>query len=247
MPRLAELDVEGIRAEFDKYAVPLLLLHGAWTGPWVWRRTASYLSHRGWNCWAASWRTAAATWPEARACVERAAAELGRPVVIGHDLGALLALELDGVSAAVAVAPVEIEAGAGAHPLARSLRARVARWRGAPFAPGEAPARRFLGLAATELTAEPVAVEGWRRGALARRAAPRLLLSGERDPCLDAAAADALAAAAGAERIEIPEGGHDLPYGPLWQAAAAEIHRWLVRRLGGDLLLLRGDEDLRED
>jgi hypothetical protein len=29
-----------------------------------------------------------------------------------------------------------------------------------------------------------------------------------------------------------------------WSSA---LHRWIIRRAGKDLLLLRGDEDLRED
>lgn len=248
MPRLADLDVELIRAESDKYAVPLMLLHGAWTGPWIWRAAAGDLGHRGWNCWAVAWRGAGGTWPEARARLQRAAGELGHPVVIGHDVGGLLAMALRDVSAAVAIAPIEAGPRAGPHPLARSLRARVARWRGVPFKPGDAPARGTLGLSAADLVAEAPTWCGPESTLSAvADGVPRLLVAGDHDPCLGSGAARALAAEVGAEFAEVAGAGHDLPYGPHGQRVVAEVHRWLVRRLGGDLLLLRGDEDLVDD
>jgi hypothetical protein len=76
---------------------------------------------------------------------------------------------------------------------------------------------------------------------------PRLLIAGGDDPCCSAAEAQSLAARAGAEISLHPRLRHDLPYGASWQSIAGELHRWLVRRLGESVVLLRGDEDLRED
>lgn len=244
MARLAGAEAELHRAEFDKYAVPLLLLHGLWTAPWIWRRPASFLAHRGWNAWALSWSDEAASWSERLAQAERAAAELGRPVVIGHDLGGLIALSMENVRAAVAIAPL---AGGTAHPLAGSVAARLARWRRAPFVPRDSEARRLLGLEAAALVPETSAwfAELEQLAPPPRSAAvPRLLLAGERDACLAPAGAAALEERFGAEVRVYPGAGHDLAYGGAWQAVTADLHRWLVHSLGESLLLLRGDEDL---
>jgi hypothetical protein len=32
----------------------LLLLHGFWTGSWIWQPLVTYLAHRGWESWAPS-------------------------------------------------------------------------------------------------------------------------------------------------------------------------------------------------
>jgi pimeloyl-ACP methyl ester carboxylesterase len=250
MSRLGDLEVECWRAEFDKYAAAILLLHGLWTGSWIWRAAAGYLAHRGWNCHALAWRGAATTWAGLLTCAQRAAEELERPVVIGHDLGALAALQLCGVRAAVALSPLACGAGAAPHPLARGAAARLARWRGADIRPRDGEARRVLGVGAALLAPESSRwlgeLERLELGGEVDRV-PRLVAAGDADACLPAAAAEEIARRRGAE-LKIYEGaGHDQPYGPRWQAAAADTHRWLVQQLGESLLRLRGDEDLRDE
>lgn len=246
MPRLAGVETEFTRAEFDKYGAPLLLLHGLWTAPRHWRVAASYLAHLGWNSYAPAWRAAATTWRELVALAEKAAGELDRPVVVGHDLGALAALQLRGARAAIGIAPV----ARGTHPLARGFSGRWARWRGAPLLPNERQARALLGLEPAQLEAESPAwldeLDGLELTP-PRSSLPRLLIAGDADPCCAASEATAIARAVGAE-ISLRAGGrHDLLYGSSWQSVASEAHRWLVRQLGESVVLLRGDEDLRDD
>jgi pimeloyl-ACP methyl ester carboxylesterase len=248
MPRIAGVEAEICRAESDKYAAPLLLLHGLWAQPRIWRQTAGYLAHRGWSSYLLSWRGAAGNLVELTQLAAAAAREI-EAAVIGHDLGGLVALQLHGVRAAVAIAPPASGTTAFTHPLAGSIGARLRRWRGAPILPTPAAARRVLGLGAEDLVAEnsawldemahlDLAVEG---------ELPRLLMAGSADPCLPTDAATALARRASAELCVYEGGGHDLPYGAQWQKVADDLHRWLVRRLGTSILLLRGDEDLREE
>lgn len=250
MPRLAGMDVELHRAEFDKYTAPLLLLHGLWTDASMWRPAASFLAHRGWNAYALRWRGAGTTWSDLFERVQRAAAELGAPVVIGHDLGALLALHLGGTRAAVAISPLPCGAGAPPHPLALSVAARLARWRRAPFTPSRSASVRVLGTDATALVADASA---WfdeitrAPAAPAHAGTPRLLVAGDADVCLPGAERDRMAEQFGAEIRSYAGAGHELPHGRHWQAVTADVHRWLVRRLGESLLVLRGDEDLIDE
>lgn len=101
--RIASLRVEVSEPERNKFTAPLLLLHGLWTGSWIWREVAGALSQRGWECWApdlrgrpgskiveAIGRVSLQDYVEDVATV---AQQLwAPPIVCGHDLGALLAL-----------------------------------------------------------------------------------------------------------------------------------------------------------
>jgi pimeloyl-ACP methyl ester carboxylesterase len=101
--RLASLRAEVSAPERTKFTAPLLLLHGLWSGGWIWHEVAGALSQRGWECWALDLRGRPGS---------RSVENLGRitvgdyvedvlvaarqlwapPVVCGYDLGALLAL-----------------------------------------------------------------------------------------------------------------------------------------------------------
>jgi alpha-beta hydrolase superfamily lysophospholipase len=100
-------------------------------------------------------------------------------------------------------------------------------------------------------------VVGESAGAIGRLAAlprpaprhdvPRLVVAGGHDPCGRPVELERLAAEIGADYQCHPDADHALPFGPLWETVAAGVHRWLIRTLGESLLLLRGDEDLREE
>jgi len=101
--RLASLRAEVSAPERNKFTAPLLLLHGLWSGGWVWHEAAGALSQRGWECWALDLRGRPGSRPvehigrvavaEYAEDVLLAARQLwAAPVVCGHDLGALLAL-----------------------------------------------------------------------------------------------------------------------------------------------------------
>ncbi len=49
--------VDVVRAESSRFRHPLLMLHGLWTGAWIWRDFAAYLAHRGWDAFAPSFLT----------------------------------------------------------------------------------------------------------------------------------------------------------------------------------------------
>jgi len=101
--RLASLRVEVSTPERNKFTAPLLLLHGLWSGSWIWQEVAGVLSQRGWECWALDLRGRSGSRPvEAIGRIQleeyvedviAAAQQLWAPPIMwGHDLGALLAL-----------------------------------------------------------------------------------------------------------------------------------------------------------
>src|SRR5438105_3770077 len=80
--RLASLRAEVSAPERNKFTAPLLLLHGLWSGGWVWHEAAGALSQRGWECWALDLRGRPGSRP-----VEH----LGRVAVAGYAEDVLLA------------------------------------------------------------------------------------------------------------------------------------------------------------
>lgn len=101
--RLAALRVEVSTPERIKFTAPVLLIHGVWSGSWMWQEVAVALSQRGWESWALDVRGR----PGSRTVntvgtirleeyvedmVTAAQALWAPPVICGHDLGALLAL-----------------------------------------------------------------------------------------------------------------------------------------------------------
>ncbi len=101
--QLATLGAELSVPERNKFTAPLLLIHGIWTGSWMWQNIASALSVRGWECWALDLRGRPGSQPvsdigkirledyieDVTTAVQRLWAP---PVVWGADLGALIAL-----------------------------------------------------------------------------------------------------------------------------------------------------------
>jgi pimeloyl-ACP methyl ester carboxylesterase len=85
-----------------KFKAPLILIHGAWTSSRCWRRWATHLANLGWECWAVNFRgrfeenaLEALKRVNFQDCVEDLkqvirAAEFP-PVLLGHDLGGLVA------------------------------------------------------------------------------------------------------------------------------------------------------------
>src|SRR4029077_11348142 len=65
---------------------------------------------------------------------------------------------------------------------------------------------------------------------------PALVVAGDRDPLLPVPAAAALAASLAADHVVVPGAAHWPILAPAWQRTVAEVHRWLVRRLGESLL-----------
>ncbi len=265
--RLGPFPSEHERPEPLKFAWPVVLLPELFTGATHLALARGYFASLGWEVYTPDLRGARrATGDEhegrafgfgrLRAALACALGALGRDVIlIGHGLGGLLAL--DGAThpqarAAVALAPM--------LPGVRSpLVAGIANW----------PARRFGGLLraprgrvlidlfadadpfqrealARELVGDDAraAVEVERGGCApsAGAAAPRLIVVGDSDPFAPLEMTRAFAARSGASLRVVSGRGHWLIGGRALERTMAEVQRFLVRGLGGDLLLLYSEE-----
>ncbi|MBU6281189.1 alpha/beta fold hydrolase [bacterium] len=252
--------IQSIDPESPRWSADLLLLHGAWTGPSTWGRLAAAMAQRGWRCHVVDLREAArgAAGGDWVAGASAAIRELETPpIAIGHGAGALVALALAGgpsIRAAVAAAPL----AEGTRTLA-SLVDRIRLRLPIPGAGLEPPPPGhpvFAGLSpedasriAASMAAEPASFARWVDRAVATipaPAVPALLLAQAEDPHARPVAVEVLARGLGAEFDLLP-GGHFAPAGQRIDAWATRVHRWIVQRLGAELMLLQGDEDLRED
>ncbi len=252
---IAGLQTKIVVAEREKFAAPLVLLHGFWMGPRAWAHAAGYLAHRGWTSYVPDlrpcWRIA--RWSAAMSTAREFVCALGsRPIVLGQDFGALLALHLSPVRLAVGIAPLQAGRGATSLPHFRGLRARLASRLGRAIRPTQRcidevlvgpdpdsllplPARWRLELAQLQV------------GAGAPPEVPRLVAAGTADPCTPQRFLETLARELGATLILYPGAPHALLNGAQWLAILDDVHRWIVHQVGEELMLLRGDEDLREE
>ena len=247
--------VEITRAESAKFNRSLLLVHGLWGGAWVWQRMVGYLAHRGWDCFAFARPPAGAapawTHDALIAELERVARGLSsEPVVVTHDTGLLAAAHLAtrlAVPAIIAVAPIVSPADGGAT--ARRLFAAPQFWRarlvGSAPPPRGATARAYLG-AATASSAQLMVDSGPLFRALARGRVrlparipcPGLVLSGGRDAISPPSLGAALASGLGWSHSALPEHGHFPMLETGAKRVADELHRWIIRVLGVELLAL---------
>lgn len=250
------LRVTPVPGEGGRYRVPLLVIPGLWSPPDLWRGFASYLAHRGWEVSllgldAVSGGLAS----RADAVAAHARTLQTRPVMLGHDAGAvvaLLAARMVPAAALVLLHPVE-PGSAAARTLTRRWDAVAALVRGRALPPprGVAATRCFGPLDAAltaRLVAEPKepvldVVRG--RVTMPPASAPALLVGSRDDPLL--AAPEALATALGAESAVLPAPGHWAAAGSGWQPAVTAVHRWLVLRLGEDLLELYAEAMAERD
>ncbi len=239
--RLGSLRAEHTRGEGGKFTAPMVLVHGLWETAVAWRPFVGFLSHRGWDCFALHLRDAESV-AMLRADLHDAIAALDTaPVLIGHDLGALLALDVAAQArAVVALAPLVLPPVIGAPPEALARAGNwITRWRGRALAPPRGRWRTDYDARAApvptalvrELSAQPWPVTP------PRARVPVLVLAGAQDAVTDPAAAQTLAAAVAAP-CEISDGGHALAVAAGWEARVSRIHRWAVRELGEELLAL---------
>lgn len=247
------LPVEITRPESAKFHHPLLLLHGLWTGAWIWQPFATYLAHRGWESWAPSFVPALAGDP--RDALARVIAVMpASPVIVAHDVGVLAAAEAvrDETPALVAIAPLVSPAesgGRGIFAWPRFWRARLGGARVAP--PAGAAAAAFLGaaLAARDRLMDD---SGPRfrtiaAGALRLPASlplPGLVVGGARDAVVSPLVVAAVAARYSWEHRVYPDRGHFPMLEPRWEAVADDVHRWIVRTIGAELLAFLDDDDV---
>jgi hypothetical protein len=77
-------------------------------------------------------------------------------------------------------------------------------------------------------------------------AVPTLLVAQEGDAVVAPALIEVTARGIEADFERLP-GGHWPMLGERIDAWMTSLHRWIIRRVGASILLLRGDEDLREE
>jgi pimeloyl-ACP methyl ester carboxylesterase len=269
----AELDVTITRAESPRFAHPLLLIHGPWTGSWLWGRMAGYLGHRGWESWAidraGGHRPAEDAQTErlsvteiVERCVKTVTAMDATPILVAHDAGAVVALDL-----AAAVEPpaiVLISPVLPGYAARRALLGGVGRaaaallgWRlGLPEGPAAAALFHGTDAATAALIQSRVVDENGRflydllRGSVPRivtaRRLPALVVSGGDDVVVPPAVAHAVASDLGGSVIVL-SGGHWLPVEDGWRETIGQVHRWIVHTLGDPLLLFREETEDDEE
>jgi len=254
--------LETVVAESEKFTTSLVLLHGLWCQPAVWRRFMGLLAHRGWTCQAVPLpgRTAdeggeAARHLTLRDYVERVrdvvASCAAPPVVVGHDLGGFLALSgaAASASAVVAMAPLLPGGFLRRNPALMGVRQRLAlAWGDQLPPPRGRRAEAYFGREAAALPIpEPCGVvrdlRALPREPLAPRSVPTLILAATADAFCPRDALAAWASRCGAELRDVQGAAHGLPWVAGWESRASEIHRWLVQQLGEPLLLPRDEDD----
>ncbi len=237
--RLGPLTAELTEAERAKFTAPMVLVHGLWDESRSWRRFTGFLRHRGWRCIVVGWpedgdRRSLAACEHA---LGRALDQLGEPaVLVGHDLGGLLALRMAArTRAAVALAPLIPHAAT----VLQGAGSWLERRRGVSLSPGRSLRDAYPVARRNEpasLLAE-IATGGAGEPETNRGLAPRLVLAGSTDAIVPPNAARDFAAAGGND-IEVVAGGHALHLDDGWEDRAAIMHRWLIRNLGEELLAL---------
>jgi len=261
--RIGNVTIESIAAESAKFAAPMVCVHGLWCTAAVWRRFMGYLAHRGWSCHALNLRghgdaagrdeIGTVSFADYLSDLQRVLAACDTaPIVVGHDLGGLLALACPPAAAraVVALAPLLPRAVSGTTSLVlSSWRARLAMLRASPLPPprGRLGAAYFAHGAPGGTTAEsaravrelcdndfdlPTHIES-----------PTLLVAGEADRFSPPEVLERWARRLGAQYETVAGAGHALPWGTGWEACVAATHRWLIRALGEPLLLLRDEQE----
>jgi alpha-beta hydrolase superfamily lysophospholipase len=266
--RLGRFPAEYERPEPLKFARPIVLISELFTTARHLAILRGYLASLGWEVYTPDLRAAAAdnasqlsSFDDLVARLAEALRALDRDaIVVGHGLGGLLALkavEIPEVQAAVALAPMvpgvrsRLVMRAGnwaALGLGRMLRPP----RGAVLfhlvADADAFDRETLAGALVADDPRPALEVARGRVRLGRteHIAPRLVVTGDSDPFVPLEAATAFAEQIGATVSVMPGRGHWLIGGRALERTMAVMQRFLVRSLGGDLLLLY-PEEFRDD
>ncbi len=269
--QLATYTAEVLFPEREKFTAPLLLLPGLWTGSWIWQEVAWGFSQRGWSCWAldlyeqsAARRRGDISLDDHLTTITPAIAAFDcPPIVIGFDLGSLLALLVATRTqprALVCISPLlpcNWQADLRpALPLVRLAALPALLWNRSHPPPSRRLARDFLfhtlpaGLH-NQLYAQLEPDSGRAVRTLTRGQTdfpaiplpcPSLVVWGQEDRMVPAPTVRWLADALQATGLSYPDQGHWLLAGPQAATLVGDIHRWLIRSLG-EALLLPPEED----
>jgi pimeloyl-ACP methyl ester carboxylesterase len=253
------------RPEPIKFAWPILLLPELFTTVRHLSIALGYFASIGWEVYAPDLRAAAGRAPtpalgfaDLLALAEEALEAIGREaVVVGHGMGGLLALKMaehPRVKAAVAFAPL---VPGFRTPLFGRVGIARALWFGRPLKPPTGRALFDLVADAEPFQRDqliralvPDAARAARdvaRGAIefapaAPSIAPRLIVAGDSDRFAPLDRLKPFADSIGAQLATLAGRGHWIIGGRALERAIAQAHRFLVRALGQDLLLLYPEE-----
>jgi pimeloyl-ACP methyl ester carboxylesterase len=215
-----------------------------WSSEEVWRGFSGYLSHRGWSCVAVRLRGRDGTeiadvrdhLGDLRAVISALPAA---PAIIGHDLGGLLALHLSDLAAAVvALAPLVPPPVAASA--SRPSRGVLSRWLDRPLAPPRGELRDAQSASGGRIREAPSIVRqlSEREWMPQPSRVARLIAAGDRDTVSRADEVRRFATEVDAEFEQLTACGHAVLTQPGWEDRAARVHRWLIKRLGVELLAL---------
>jgi pimeloyl-ACP methyl ester carboxylesterase len=244
--RVAPIDISPIRT-------PLLMVHGAYDGWWVWQRWLWFFANAGWTCYAMSLRNHPGSYamPEpdflrvgigdyVDDVVTVAGAIDAPPVLIGHSMGGMAVqkaaeiLEPRGLVLVASVGPGQLGRHADDFPLNRPADCRAEFLREA----GETPLdpdtfRRVHELLVPE---SPKALNDIRGRTPVNRSRIRcpVLVVGAENEQFKVHRAEAIARFYGSEYLVVPRARHALMYEGEWMMAAIQVAEWLHRVVSGE-------------
>lgn len=244
------------RAESARFRHPLLFIHGLWTGSWVWHGFMGYLAHRGWDSWAPSFLEGTAAPSEDRVdqLIALCRTLPSPPVIVAHDAGAMVAIRLAsavGAPAVVGIAPLLSRRDAPTGGIFAWPQFWTARLFGRELAPPTGAGRslfldpRLDQPDSLRSDAGPMfrqlasAVLGFPEEAIAP---PMLLIGTTGDAITSAEHVEQLAARRGWSFHRHSAATHFPMVVSGWERLAHDVHRWLVRTLGEQLLTFLDEE-----
>jgi pimeloyl-ACP methyl ester carboxylesterase len=263
---IAGLLTERYPPEKPKFKAPLLFIHGLWTGSWCWTTWATHFCNLGWDCWALNFHGRVEPAEEKilrrlsfSDCVDDLIEFVdcfpSSPVVIAHDVGALIALKttsIKSISALILAAPaVPRSAQAVRSPMLRLLRLKYLWliYLGRPFLPQEKDRHKLLAPLPESLQAKisdemvpesPHLIAELFSCAVNTDSSfpscPSLILAGTQDAVIPPTSGRLLAQRLGSDYREHPDQGHWIIESRA-EPIVREIHRWLVQKLGAEILL----------
>lgn len=225
---------------FDPKRPAVVMLHGAAMDHSVWQWQSRYLAHHGFGVLAPDFPAHGRSPGTARDSVAALAdwviallevATLGRAALVGHSLGALVALEaalrhpervariaLVGASVPMPVGEAFLAAAKDDSPAAFDMEAVWGHARAAPLAASPVPGLRLLGAARQLIGRSRPGVQhaglaacNAYRAEPAKLAVPALVAGGTGDLMTPLAGARALAAAIPGARFVVLDSGHGMP------------------------------------
>ncbi len=257
----AALPIDLYSPEREKYKAPLILIHGAWSSSTCWMPWATHFANLGWECRAVNLRgrfgdNAAAELKRLSFadCVSDVRQVIRAapfpPIILAYDLGASIALAAaaeEKLSALVLLAPLAPEAEPPRAVKLLRLKYRPLLFLRRPFPLDKRDFRKVWLASGDEddagadcLVADaPALIDAFfTRADIGRGkiACPLLLAAARDDRIVAAAAQKALAARLGADFREYA-GGHWLIGAAGGEEVVRDLHRWIVQKAGGEILL----------